>query len=167
MSSIGDFRRLAEVLDAKTTLNAQNLIKSLITFPDDLNLTGEEQVLHDPTNNMDLDDQHSGILTPIRNDRSSSSSPSLSLPDSFDVDVFEATKVKKAVSDTHIDRRGVVRLTCACLHFRDSECRAGSPCKPEPRRILVRGIPRACFVLIAQFTNATVIEQVQRNGANS
>jgi hypothetical protein len=116
MSSIGDFRRLAEVLDAKTTLNAQNLIKSLITFPDDLNLTGEEQVLHDPTNNMDLDDQHSGILTPIRNDRSSSSSPSLSLPDSFDVDMFEVTKVKKAVSDTNIDWRGVVRLTCACLH---------------------------------------------------
>ena len=102
MSYSGGIRNLVDVLDSKTTSNAQNLIRSLLNaFPDDLNLTGEEQTLRDPTNNMDLDDQHSGILTPIRHDRSSSAStPTLSLPDSFDVVCFDITKLRKVGGDT-------------------------------------------------------------------
>lgn len=111
-SFAGEYKNLAAVLDPKNVTDAQNLIRSLINFPDDLNLTGEDQVLNDPTNNMDLDDQHSGILTPIRQDGSSASStPSLSLPDSFDVDVLEATKAKRSVSRTTT----IVNLPLTCL----------------------------------------------------
>ena len=95
MSFSGEIRNLADALEAKTRSDTQNLIRSLLNaFPDDLNLTGEENVLNDPTNNMDLDDQNSGMLTPIKYNSSAASTPSLSLPDSFDVDCFEATKVQ-------------------------------------------------------------------------
>jgi hypothetical protein len=95
MSFSTEFRDLANILDKKTSSDAQNLIRSLLNaFPDDLNLTGEDQVLNDPTNNMDFD-QQSGLLTPIRNNQSSTSTPSLSLPDSFDVDCFDLAKQSK------------------------------------------------------------------------
>jgi hypothetical protein len=95
MSFSAEYRNLADVIERKTSSDPQNLIRSLLNaFPDDLNLTGEDQVLNDPTNNMDFD-QQSGMLTPIRNHQSSASTPSLSLPDSFDVDCFDLTKRSK------------------------------------------------------------------------
>lgn len=99
MSLLGDIRNLAEVLDPKSGANPQALIRSLLnSFPDDFELDGTANVLSDSTNrmNFDDDDQHSGLLTPIQYDRSSQpSTPSLSLPDSFNVDVFDAVNLKR------------------------------------------------------------------------
>jgi hypothetical protein len=92
MSSIGEIRTVVDALDAKAPpapFNAKNLIKSLInSFPDDLSLSDSVHGLSD-TSPLNLDEQNSGLLTPIKRDRSSDSTPNLSLPDSFDVEVAE------------------------------------------------------------------------------
>ena len=76
----------------------QKIMKQLLnSFPDDLSL---EHAFSDSSNNMNLDDQHSGMLTPIRYDRSSAAStPSLSLPDSFDVDCLNLVGNKKRITE--------------------------------------------------------------------
>ena len=67
-------------------MNAQELIKSLLnSFPDDLSLSGENA--SDSSNEINSEDQLSGMLTPIKHRKTSAvTTPSLSLPDSFDVD---------------------------------------------------------------------------------
>jgi hypothetical protein len=102
MSVYGEKGKLADIAEAKKIIastNAQNIIKSLLSsFPDDLSLSG---AMSDSSNQLNLDDQHSGMLTPIRYDRSSAAStPSLSLPDSFDLDLnaLKSQKVKNSIT---------------------------------------------------------------------
>lgn len=98
MSLSTEIRFLSDVVDVKTESNAKKLIRSLLsTFQDDLELSTGENVLTESLNRMNLDDQNSGMLTPINCDRSSASTPSLSLPDSFDVDCFNIVKDMKEV----------------------------------------------------------------------
>eukprot|EP01032_Pedospumella_encystans_P010921 gene10921-12742_t len=100
MSFLTEMRNLADVLDPKSKTNPQALIRSLLNaFPDDFELDGTGNVLSDSTNKMNFDDdQDSGLLTPIHYDQSSQpSTPSLSLPDSFNVDIFENVVASKKV----------------------------------------------------------------------
>ena len=101
MSFLTEMRNLADVLDPKSKTNPQALIRSLLNaFPDDFELDGTGNVLSDSTNKMNFDDdQDSGLLTPIHYDQSSQpSTPSLSLPDSFNVDIFENVVASKKVA---------------------------------------------------------------------
>lgn len=103
MSFSAERHKLAGVvLEAKAESNAQNLIRSLLnSFPDDFELSTAEHALTESLNHMNLDDQHSGMLTPINYDRSAASTPSLSLPDSFDVDCFNVVKDMKAAKEVN------------------------------------------------------------------
>ncbi|KAJ1400605.1 hypothetical protein B484DRAFT_458140, partial [Ochromonadaceae sp. CCMP2298] len=77
------------IVDATAPFNTKTLIKNLIhSFPDDLSLSDSVHGLSD-TSPLNLDEQNSGLLTPIKRDRSSDSTPDLSLPDSFDVEVAD------------------------------------------------------------------------------
>ncbi|KAJ1429024.1 hypothetical protein B484DRAFT_419235 [Ochromonadaceae sp. CCMP2298] len=92
MSFADEIRNLNEALHAAKagskmgSRDPQSLIRSLISsFPDDLSLSGSIHGLSD-SSPLNLDDQPSGMLTPIRVEHSAVSTPSLSLPDSFDAD---------------------------------------------------------------------------------
>jgi hypothetical protein len=98
MSFTDEIRNLEQALHAQaphicsTHRDPQSLIRSLInSFPDDLSLSGSIHGLSD-SSPLNLDDQPSGLLTPIRIEHSAVSTPSLSLPDSFDADYAALTR---------------------------------------------------------------------------
>ena len=135
MSFSREIRNLADVHEAKTGSNAQNLIRSLLnSFPDDFELSTGENVLAESLNHMNLDDQHSGMLTPINYDRSAASTPSLSLPDSFDVDCFNVVKDMRAAKEvTYITscdfkcRLTIHKVPTSCQFFLQAKYSARFP----------------------------------------
>ena len=113
--------------------NPQNLIRSLLkSFPDDLDFSDDMQFSQTGSNILDNcdggensddgDDDLSGMLTPIGAEHSiSASTPTLSLPESFDInhasDIFGHRHISEAKGTVKVSYWIYVKRILVVVHF--------------------------------------------------